>query len=276
MGDLAVDTAVEGGRGRYTATLSADWNIWGPNGGYLAAVALRAAGAHAGLPRPASFHCHDLGVAAFARVDLEVQTLRGSRRAESLRVTMTQEGRPVLEALAWVVADGLTGMEHDATTAPDVPRADELVSVEDLLPPDAPPPHAFFGNLDQRPVRWIDDWEHRPAAEPLVESWYRLRPRATFDDPFVDAGRLAVLVDTFQWPAASRAHAAGSQPYIAPSLDLAVSFHHAAAAEPWLLVEARSPLASGGLVAGTARVWDGAGRLVASGGQQMLCRPIPT
>ena len=44
MGDLGIDMAIsEVGPGRFTATLSADWEIWGPNGGYLAAAAMRAA-----------------------------------------------------------------------------------------------------------------------------------------------------------------------------------------------------------------------------------------
>ena len=46
MGDLAIDTAVRArGDGLFEATLSADWEIWGPMGGYVAACALRAAGA---------------------------------------------------------------------------------------------------------------------------------------------------------------------------------------------------------------------------------------
>jgi acyl-CoA thioesterase-2 len=46
MGDLEADTAVEPvGDGRYQATLSAEWEIWGPMGGYVAAVALRPAAA---------------------------------------------------------------------------------------------------------------------------------------------------------------------------------------------------------------------------------------
>ena len=54
MGDFALDTAVSGEDGRYTATLSHDWEIWGPNGGYVAAIALRAAGAHSRFDRPAT------------------------------------------------------------------------------------------------------------------------------------------------------------------------------------------------------------------------------
>ena len=44
MGDLANDTEVRGGDGHYTCELSRDWEIWGPNGGYIAAIVLRAAG----------------------------------------------------------------------------------------------------------------------------------------------------------------------------------------------------------------------------------------
>src|SRR5690606_4413877 len=107
------------------------------------------------------------------------------------------------------------------------------------------------------------------------QCWYRFRPQSTFDDPYVEAGRLAVLVDTFMWPAASRAYAAGELRHIAPSLDLQVSFHRLAHDTEWLLVDAVSETACEGLVAGRASVWSPDGALVASGAQQMLCRPAP-
>lgn len=60
MGDLDADTRVEPADepGRFTAKLSADWNIWGPNGGYVASVwdragALAASGGQTMLCRPA-------------------------------------------------------------------------------------------------------------------------------------------------------------------------------------------------------------------------------
>ena len=59
-------------------SLHADWEIWGPCGGYVAAVALRAAGAESGQARPASFYCHYLSVAAFGPVDVDVD--RAARR----------------------------------------------------------------------------------------------------------------------------------------------------------------------------------------------------
>lgn len=274
MGNLGVDTAVEGGDGRYSAVLREDWAIWGPNGGYLAAVALRAAGEHVGpgVRRPASVLCHYLGVASFDRVELAVTTLRSAKRAESARVTMTQAGQPVLEALVWAVADELDGLAHDVAAAPpDVGPPDAYRPREEL----GAPVHPFFANIDQRPTDPDTDWENRPAGEPAFRCWARFRPQEMFPgDPWADAARLLVVVDTFQWPAAVRGHAQAELRHVAPSLDLACLFHRSAATEPWLLVEATSPIAEGGLVAGTARVWDQRGRLLASGTQQMLCRPV--
>ena len=92
MGDLTVDTAVEGSDGSYRATLSRDWEIWGPNGGYIAAVALRAAGAYARFERPVTLVGHFLGVADFeSPVDLAVTTLREAKRAQSVRAALVKE-----------------------------------------------------------------------------------------------------------------------------------------------------------------------------------------
>lgn len=74
------------------------------------------------------------------------------------------------------------------------------------------------------------------------------------------------------WPAATMA-SEGYPSHMAPSLDVTVWFHQGAADAEWLLVDARSPFAGDGLVGGVARVWSDDGRLLASGGQQMLCRP---
>src|SRR5437764_14249330 len=101
VGDLAVDTEIEGNDGHYTGRPFEDWAIWGPMGGYIAAFGLRAAGAHSGLARPAAFSCHFLSVAAFDTIDIETTTLRASKRAASTRVGISQGGKAVLEAIAW-------------------------------------------------------------------------------------------------------------------------------------------------------------------------------
>ncbi|HEX7167743.1 MAG TPA: thioesterase family protein [Acidimicrobiales bacterium] len=280
MGNLAEDTAVEGADGRYTATFGSDWNIWGPNGGYVAAVALRAAGVHSEFPRPASILCHYLGVAAFEPVDIEVVSLRKAKRAESVRVSIRQGGNPIAEAMVWCIADEMAGLVHDAATTPDVPPPSQLKSMRQHLEENGveqPQSFIFWDNFDDRLPAWMpwEEWANREVLEPHVNRWLRFKPQATFDDPFVDACRSVILIDTFQWPAAVGAHRPDSLTYVAPSLDLAVSLHDLDPSSEWLLVDAVSPIARDGLVGGQASVWSESGKLLASGGQQMLCRPAP-
>jgi acyl-CoA thioesterase II len=286
VGDLEVDTRVEpvgdgdpgsDGAGRYRAKLSPDWAIWGPNGGYVVSVALRAAGHALGRARPASVVAHILGVAAFDEVDLDVTVLRTSRYASSARVSMRQGDRPIVEALVWGLDPGGAALDHDVAAAPEVPGPGEVTSRDERLaaqpPEEGPPPFAFFDNLDQRPLDWLDDWPPPGPLDPVSRSWNRFRPTARFEDPWVDACRLLIPLDTYGWPAASGAHAwLDPAPAIAVTIDLSVRFHRTTGDE-WLLAEAVSPVATGGLVAATGRVWDRAGRLLASGEQTMLCRP---
>jgi acyl-CoA thioesterase II len=272
MGALDVDTALEGADGHWRAHLSSDWRIWGPNGGYLAALALRCAGAHTSLRRPASFTCHFLGVADFTDVELTTRTLRRTKRAESIAVSMTQHGEPVVEAIVWVVDDALQGLEHAALVMPDVPAPDDLRPFEEMLPDDAPL-FKFWENLELRPTDWITDWEARPPGVFHESNWYRFRPTATFTDPFLDAGRSLLVLDTVLWPVAARGHPENTAWY-APSIDVNVRFHALAPDDEWLLTDSWSPAAADGLVGGTGAIWSQSGRLLATGGQQMLCRPM--
>ncbi|HVX21471.1 MAG TPA: thioesterase family protein [Acidimicrobiales bacterium] len=285
MGDLAVDTAVRpapgggvgdgtgrqpDGTGRFTATLSPEWEIWGPMGGYVAAVALRAAGAASPFRRPATFACHYLAVARFEPVDLVVTVQRAARTALSQRVVMTQGDRTVLTAEVWSVGP-VDGLEHHVAEPPDVPGPDGLASMAELQPDDWPW-FPFWNNLDYRPVAAREQW---PPPGPLParwQAWLRFRPTATFVDPWVDAARAVVLLDVVGWPSAHQHHAWADPPYIAPSLDLSVAFHEPAADADWLLADGHSPVAGDGLVGWNGRLWSPRRRLVATAGGQALCR----
>jgi len=272
VANLADDTAVNGGDGRYTALLSPDWEIWGPNGGYVASIALRAAATHAAFDRPATFSCHYLSVASFDVVDLDVRTLRRTKRAESVVVSMTQDGKPVLEALVWMVMGG-DGVLHDHTDMPEVAHHETLRDMRDLLPPDAPLQFPFWANFESKPLEWHDDPMDRPAGEPVFRNWYRYTPQATFDDPVVEACRSLVLLDTVGWPAATRAHTPGL-PWMAPNLDFTAQFHRADPTADWLLADGVAPVAADGLIGYTSRIWTDRGVLLASGSGQLLCRPV--
>ncbi len=271
MGDFEQDTRLEGADGRYRATLSPDWEIWGPNGGYLAAIALRAVGHEAKIPRPAAFSGHFLSVGAFAPVKVEVVPVRQGRRSESFRVSVSQEGRGLFEGLVRTALEG-PGLEHTHGSAPEVPDPEALVSSDELRDPTWPR-YAFWDNLDARPLHPERFREPPQPRDPVWVEWYRFRPRATVEDPFLDAGRALLLIDTMSWPAACQPHPEAA--FIAPNLDVAVWFHGSARESDWLLGEHESRVAAGGLMGTTARVWSRERKLLASGGAQLLCVPAP-
>ncbi|HEX4818562.1 MAG TPA: thioesterase family protein [Acidimicrobiales bacterium] len=276
MGNLAVDTAVEQiGELRYRASLSKDWEIWGPMGGYIASVALRAVGAASAYARPASYTCHYLSVAAFDAVDIAVTPLRTSKVAGSYRAEVTQGDRRILEATVWAIADGVEGLEHDESEPPDVPGPDGLKDIEEYFadePDDPGPPFPFWNNFQSRPLDFRKDW---PPPEPLpakAQQWLRFL-EGDFSDPWADACRALVLIDVQSWPAASKPHAHLNHGMYAPSLDLYVALHRRPVGE-WLLMDGKSPAGDGGLLGWTGQLWDADRNLVASGGGQLLCRPM--
>jgi acyl-CoA thioesterase-2 len=271
VGDIALQTATERvDEGRHRAMVHGDWEIWGPCGGYVAAIALRAAGAESPLVRPASFYCHYLSVAEFAHVDLVVTPLRSGRTVLAQRVEMTQGGRPVLDAMVWSVGD-IAGLEHEDTAAPDVPGPDELSTPADLWPEDRPG-YAFWDNFDQKVITWSETWPPKEPLPPTWRTWVRCRPTPVFADPWIDAARSLIVLDVGSWPAGSRPHMYLEPPFIAPSLDLYASFQYPGSSSEWMLLDAHSPVAHAGLLSWTGRVWSDDRRLLASGGGQAVFR----
>jgi acyl-CoA thioesterase len=270
MGDLAIDAAVSGGDGRYSAKLSPEWAAWGPNGGYVAAVLLRAALSHGGFPRAASISCHFLSVGRFADVEVETVTLRRTRRAESVRAVMTQDGSPVAEAMVWLVADDLEGLAHDTSRMPDVPDPDGLRTFEELMAEDKndEPSPPMWNNIEGRPVVYFTGRSERPPADPYASGWYRFPLHSTDD-----AARQLILLDALAWTAAWTAYA--PQPsYIAPNMDLNVQFHRGDAEEEWLFAEGFADVAEDGLIGFRTRVWSRQRRLLSTASGQLLCRRI--
>ena len=268
MGDFSLDTRVEGEGGRYRAVLSEDWRIWGPNGGYVAAIALRAAGAEARIPRPVAFAAHFVSIARFEPVEIEVTAVQRGRRSESLRVSMRQGERAVLEAIVRTASAG-EGLAHDTATAPDVPPPDALPDMETVFAGEPGPPFPFWNNIEARPPDGLAHKTRAYGGLPEARMWYRFRPAAAFDEPFLDAGRVLVLLDILPWNAAWARY--GPTEWNAPNLDLVAWFHRPASVSEWLLGAGEAPLAEEGLIGSTARVFDAGGRLLASGGAQLLC-----
>lgn len=277
MGDFAADTTLTPvGDGAHTRVLHRDWEIWGPNGGYLGALALRAAAVQSGRARPANITVHFLGVAGFDEpVDITTSTLRASKVATSVEVRITQAGRAVLHAMVWAIDEGLGGLRHTHGDAPDVAHWRDLMTVQERFVEEGlvyASNYRFWDNFEQRPTVWISDWEHRGELAPVYQEWLRFTPDGADTDAWLEAARLLLLVDLGGWPAASRAHL--QQEHIAPSIDVSCEFHRLPAEPSWYLLEGVSPHAADGLVASRQSVWDDQGQLLASGISHLLCRPL--
>jgi len=276
MGRLHLDTAVRRDGERLVADLSRDWEIWGPNGGYVSAVALRAAGA--AVPdghRPATLSVQYVGVGGFGETECRVTPVKQGRSAWLVNVELVQAGKVFLQAQVWTTSrtDGPVTAE---AVMPDVPGHETLMTYEEHAQrhygDQAPPPHVFWSNFDGKPLKWQPfDGPRQPGLAQLSE-WFRFRGFEPGDDPFLDFGRAVILLDTLIWPTHHRGLPEAPD-YIAPSLDLTVWFHDPPGAAEWLLVDGVADTARAGLIHGHSRLWTEDGRLVATGGSNLLHTP---
>jgi acyl-CoA thioesterase len=200
-------------------------------------------------------------------VHLDVSVLKRGRRAESFAVEMRQEGKPILHALVKTAAEA-HGYNHQHPESPLVPPPAALKSYDELLPADRHPPCSFWNNIERRP---IDQSASDEPTAPVVREWTRFRPTACFADPFVDAARALILLDTYGFPAVYRKYR--SWEYLAPNLDTSAWFHHFNPDCEWLLIDHECSVAAHGLMGVGGSVWDTGGRLLATGSAQLCCVP---
>ncbi len=277
MGDFDFDTSFTPiGDGSFTRTVSRDWEIWGPNGGYMAALALRAAGKHCGRARPANATVHFLGVANFDDpLVIMPTTLRQARSATSVAVHISQNHKPIVHAMVWGIDDDITGLEHNEATMPDVPSWATLpTSQERFAAAGVEPPNrfAFWNNFEQRPTSWIDDWDNRELTAPNYLAWIKYLGATDRNDRWLHAARLLLLVDLGGWPAVGMRH--NDQRFIGPSIDVSCEFHHLDSSDDWHLLHGTSAHGSGGLIGTAQQVWNDSGQLTASGISHLLCEQV--
>jgi acyl-CoA thioesterase II len=270
MGNLADDTMRFGRKAAgFPPRLSRDWEIWGPNGGYVSAIALRAAGKIAPPDhRPATFSGQYLSAGQFADVEIEAEAVRKGRNAWCINVALVQNGKRLLQAQVWTTnkSEGPAKLERKM---PDVKLPGALKSWAELEPLQKDEkPFRFWDNIEAKPARYFG----RGKADPLgsiLQGWHRYIGFTPTPDPFLDFSRALILIDTLQWPAFNRGLAEHPS-YIAPSLDVTAWFHSAPGAAQWLLADAHADTALGGLIHGGVDIWSEDGRLIASGGSNML------
>lgn len=256
---FAAATAVRPlGDGAYAAECSTRWAApAGPNGGYLAALVVRALEAQVADPAYVlrSLTCHFLRPPADGPVRIEVEPLRKGRTVASLRARLRQGDRVCVEALAALVAPGDAPSWEPA--APEVrrPEAIDPWPVTEAMPPIAQ-------RLVLRPA--IGPMPFSGAQEATTGGWMAIREH---EGP-LDAAAIALLSDAWLPAAFPRLTA----PAVAPTIDLTVHFRRAAPTEGHVLGVFRCALSAEGNFEEDGELWDEQGRLVAQSRQLALLR----
>lgn len=257
MTRFATDTAVRAaGPGRYAATIDRGWWIErGPNGGYLAALVLRAVLAEVDDParRPRSLTFHYLRPPVEGACEVHVTIERAGRGLTTASARLVQDGRDCILALVALGVDR-AGPELHEHPAPAVPSPEEIaVRAVPAGAPEIPFRHRF----DVRHAIGAAPFTAGPAAE--TGGWIR-----TVDEDPVDDVLLTALTDA--WPPAvfSRFEA----PVGVPTVELTVHLRGAPPAEPgWCLVRFRTQEVVAGYLEESGEVWSADGRLLAESRQ---------
>jgi acyl-CoA thioesterase len=263
MGAFQTDTELAAGdNGRFDGVLSKDWDILGPNGGYMAALVLRACG-QAAPPdhRPLSLSCQYLDRAAAGPVVIALDVEKSGREAWSFSATMRQGDRLVLKAQVWT-GNMAEGPESVDWTLPDAPAP------EDLRPLD-PGGSGFLRNFDTRSVTPVGRADPRGS---VYEAWIRYPDFAGDGDGVLEQARALPWIDAAPWMAHRRGE--GELDYYPSSLDLSVWFHQPSNGAEWLFAQSVIGHAGRGVLSGHVRMWTREGRLVASGASNLLCRRV--
>lgn len=222
----------------------------GPNGGYLAALAIRAARDGLGVEPPVrSVSVRYLARPEFAPVVLTPELLRGGRSTAFARLTAEQAHDIVFTADVTFGA-GAGGAEHRPAAAPAAEAPDALPPLPEL--PGAP----HFVRLAD--YRWAGGSRPYSGAEDaMIRLWMRVG-----DGEALDAFRLAFLFDAI-FPSF---YTVLKGPMPAATVDLRYDFARAItpdlAPDGWVLFEFRTRDWAGGWAVEDGTAWTRTGELL--------------
>jgi acyl-CoA thioesterase len=268
--DFDRETAVRPlGDGRYECRLDRAWWVHrGPNGGYLAAVVLRAlTEAVDDVTRsPRSLTVHYAAPPAEGTLEIATTIERAGRSLTSCSARLTQDGTLIGLAL---------GAFSRARPGPEL---------SDLRPPSAPP-------VDETPVieppaddPWIPDiafrWENRmvrggipgePTGEAVMTRWIRLP-----EGRVVDALVAAAITDA----AIPAVFGRVEEEIIVPTVDLTVHFRSSlplldAKPDDHVLADFRTNVVAEGFLEEDGEIWSRDGVLLAQSRQLAAILPMP-
>ena len=259
------DTALEPrGEGRFAARIDPGWwVVSGPNGGYLAAIVLRALEAAVGdagrAPRSLTLHYTAPAIEGAALVETRIE--RSGRALTTASARLVQEGRLVALALGAFSAPRSGGHALEDARMPEVPPPERCAPLEPRIPM-----HARYEQ------RWaLGAPPFSGAAHALAGGWIRLpEPRA------LDAALAAAFADSFPPALFSRLTSAETTRGV-PTIDLSLHFRETlprpgAAADAWTLAVFRTLTSREGFLEEDGELWSQDGVLLAQSRQLALAR----
>ena len=233
------------------------WIDFGPNGGFLAALILKAVLVHADDPErhPRSLSVHYPGRAREGEVTFELVTEKKGRSATFVTVRMTQDDKLLSTAQCILSLDRTSGA-FDHSGFPEVARPEDLQTL--ALPPEVTP--RFTNHLEYRFA--LGAFPYSGVDQALVGAWMRLaEPRP------IDAMTLAMFSDGMPPAAFTRA----TKPFPIPTLDLTVHFRTpldgSGAPDEWCLARFDSSYAANGFIEENGHIWSESGVLLAQSRQ---------
>jgi acyl-coenzyme A thioesterase PaaI-like protein len=261
--EFDADTAVRPleGPGRYGADLTDRWNVGGGmNGGYLAAVGLRAALAESPHPDPLTMTVHYLARPAVGQTEVRVETVRVGRGHAWFRFDLVQ-GAP-----SEVLATGLltTGRRREPGPldfSPPMPPASPPDSSSAIRRVDGPESQApLFQRIETRIAKADDIFFLRSGpGEAATGGWTRLA-----DGRGSDALVVPLFLDC--WPPAIFSRTMQADSTGAPTIELTI--HWRRAVPPgWLLARFHTKSLGGGYIDEHGELWSEDGLFVAESRQ---------
>lgn len=241
---------VDGPPGRYRAEVAPGWSIRGnAHGGFLLAVAARAALAETGRTTPVTITGHFTAPGQLGPLDVHVDVVKRGRRLDTATVAVDRpDGRRCLTVLTALGDDDVldpAGQPERVELDPvDIPDPDDCVVVE-------PGPTGFPPELVAKVQMRLhpDDVGFalgQPSGEPRVRGWFRLRE----GEP---AEQVALLLACDAFP--PTLFNSGLPMGWMPTVELTAHLR-AIAADGWLRLDTTTRVIRSGLAEIDAVLWD--------------------
>jgi acyl-CoA thioesterase len=257
------DTAIEAvAPGRWAACIDRGWWIVdGPNGGYVAALLLRAMMAEVGDPAraPRSLTIHYLRPPAEGAIEVQTVTERTGRTLTTVSARLVQGGRLMGIALG-AFATPRAGFDFEDRTPPELPPPERCPLLRDLVPGGVE-----MGNRYES--RWgLGGLPGSAGPRAVCGGWIR------FEQPRIaDALAVAAFTDAFPPAVFTRAAGRGGLGPV-PTIDLTIHFRSmlplpGATPDELVAVVFSSSVSRDGFLEEDGEVWSRSGVLLAQSRQ---------